>query len=87
MADLGYQNPTVSTDSKLDSTLLNPGDASGIEVRRENVQIFSSSEDRQLRQMDALFQSDQSDLSCTRRHTERFSPMDRRGGCGRGSTR
>jgi len=87
MAELGYQNPTVSTDSKLDSTLVNPGDSSGIEVRRENVQIFSSSEDRQLRQMDALFQSDQSDLSSIRRHTERFSPSDRRGGCGRGSTR
>jgi hypothetical protein len=87
MAELGYQNPTVSTDSKLESTLVNPGDASGIEVRRENVQIFTSSEERQMRQMDSLFQSDQSDLFAVRRHTERFSPMDRRGGCGRGSTR
>jgi hypothetical protein len=87
MAELGYQNPTISTDSKLDSTVLNPGDASGVEVRRENVQIFSTSEDRQMRQMDSLFQSDQCDLSAVRRHTERFSPMDRRGGCGRGSTR
>jgi hypothetical protein len=87
MAELGYQNPTVSTDAKLESTLVNPGDQSGTEVRRENVQVFGSSEERQLKQMDLLMQSDQSDFFSLRRHAERFSPMDRRGGCGRGSTR
>lgn len=87
MAELGYQNPTVTTDARLDSTVLNPGDGSGIEVRRENVQVFSSSEDRQLREMDLLMQSDQGDFFMLRRHTERFSPSDRRGGYGRGSTR
>jgi hypothetical protein len=87
MAELGYQNPTVTTDAKLDSTLLNPGDSSGAEVRRENVLMFTSSEARQLQEMSLIYGDDGSMSLQVRRHTERFGATDRRGGTGRGSTR
>lgn len=83
---LNYQDPLTKVAS-LDYTPVDPGPSGGIPTVRENVQVFSSFEDRQSRQMDSLFQSDQSDLFQARRHTERISPSDRRGGTGRGSTR
>jgi hypothetical protein len=87
MAELGYQNPTVTTDAKLETTLVNPGDASGAEVRRQNVQMVTSSESRQLQEMALIYADDGSMGAQMRRHVERYGATDARGGTGRGSTR
>jgi hypothetical protein len=85
-AYLKYQNP-AATDANLDVTIVDPGSTTGIPTVRENMQIFTSPESRQLQETSFLQGIDAAAHSQVRRQTEHISLVDRRGGTGRGSTR